>query len=115
MMKRFEEIERPRFFSGRIRKLNAVFPNEWTGLQFFKQAHSLKSKVSVSHQRLVDMMTRKSLLLEQHHTAAFARQDARDRASRWATAHDNNVVLCFRVHKVLNVAYSFQFWFKKFG
>src|ERR1043165_909055 len=94
----FEEVERPRLFTGRIRKLHAVLPNEWTFSQFFEHSETLKGPVGVSHQRLTDVMTRKYLFLEKDYLAPLARQHAGHGAPCGSTTHYNDVKSIIGIH-----------------
>src|ERR1700741_813532 len=87
VMYRFEEIKRARLFPGRIGKLHAVLPNEWTFLQFLEQPETPKGPIRVSHQRLTNVMPRKDFFLKQDYLASFARQHAGYRAPCGSTTH----------------------------
>src|SRR5262245_65069558 len=102
MMYGFKEIERTRLFSYVICKLDTVLSDEWTLLELFQQAHPLKSPVSVSHQRLADVMPRKFFLFKKDYAATLALQNAGDRAACGSTTDYNDVVLiCIHAYRTV--------------
>src|SRR6185503_7269330 len=70
VMHGFEEIERTRFLARRVSKLDAVLSYEWALFQLVDQTHAPECPISVSHQRLADVMTGKNLFFEQDYLAA---------------------------------------------
>src|SRR6478672_12073110 len=73
MMHSLKEVKRARLLARRIRKLHAVLAHKRTVAQLLQQPHAPEGPVSVGHQRLTDVMTRKHFLLKQDHLATFAR------------------------------------------
>jgi hypothetical protein len=98
VMDRFEEVERPRFFPSGIRKLHTVLSNERTFLHFFEYAQPSERPVSVSHQRLADVMTRKDLFFEKDYLAPFARENAGNSAPCGSTTHYDDVEIIIGIH-----------------
>src|SRR6185295_8496096 len=97
-MIRLKKVEWPRFFARRVGKLHTVFLNERARLHLLQQTHALKGEVSIRHQRLANVMTRKTFLLKQHDLAALAREDAGDRAAGVPAAHNNHFVVSIDSH-----------------
>src|SRR6185295_5232173 len=91
VMVRFEEVEGTRFTSRRVCELNAVFNYKLALFQLLKKPHSLEGPIGICHQRFADVVTRELLLFEQDYFAAFAGEDAGDRAAGRTPTHDDHI------------------------
>src|SRR6185369_5967191 len=87
VMYRLEEVEGARLLARSIRKLDAVLPYEWTFSQFFEQTQTPEGPVSISHQRLTDVMTWKDFFFEKDYLAPFAREHAGNGTPCGSTTH----------------------------
>src|SRR5688572_2827721 len=100
VMAGLKEIERTRFLAGRICELDAIFPHKRALSHLFQEAHALKRKIGVGHQRFTDVVPRKSCLLEKHNFPALARQDTGDATTCRPTTNDDYIIVSINLHFV---------------